>query len=197
MDNKHAQTPEHIFERIGKKSFASLSEQEQQQVLQYFTKEEYEELNNAAMLLKDSRQAGSTQAYRPAKTALLKQFDKTYAGPSLFSFASAVWKIAAVCLLFLSGWLCHYLASHSYNNANIMAVIDTVYLAPQTVIKYDTVYIEKTDARQKARPMQYRMQERRDATECQPSQIRPYHTGNPMPRKPRGADDSIGNPLAG
>jgi hypothetical protein len=194
MENKHAHTPESVFNLLGKKSFASLSAEEQQLVIQYLTVEEYEELHTAALFLGKSMLAGSTAAYHPAKTALLQQFDKKHTGPTLFSMTSSLWKIAAVCLLFLSGWLCHYLASHSRTHNAIMAVVDTVYLTPQTVIRYDTVYIEKPAAsRQHARPMQ----ERRDATECHSSQVRRYQTGSTdaPPCKVSEGEDSLNTPM--
>jgi hypothetical protein len=204
MENKQEHIPSVLFDWIEDKPFSSLDQQQQNEVLQNVSEEEYNELHHAASAIRLSREAGSTMRSMPVKQDLLQKFDRKHKPAfSLFPYMNILWKIAAVFLLFASGWLCHYLAGYKAN-ASPMAVADTVYITEQgePVKIFDTVYLEepRSSANEKSAPVRShdKMREERDATDRVHEHINmiPARSldSSPSPRRDDHRDDSLLKP---
>ncbi len=187
MDHQHEHIPSIIFDWIEHRPFISLQEAEREQVLLYFSREEYEELHQASFYIQKSQQAGRTSSYSPVKLDLLKAFDKSFqVKETPRPFLHLLWKAAAIFLLFLSGWLCHYLAGYRHSSAEIMAAVDTVFITEKNTLEpvhiFDTIYLEEGHSKPTDQPhaekAMHQMQENRDATEFVPRhlQVHPPRT---------------------
>jgi hypothetical protein len=171
----HEHLPQVIFDWLENRHFSTLTSAEQEQVLAYFSEEEYNELHNNAFYIRKSLQAGSTSGHAPVKAGLLKTFDKTYTDTQRpFPFLQVFWKIAAVFLLFATGWLCHYLSGYKHNASETMA--DTVYITQKNLYTpekiFDTIYIgtdRESPGTTKIKHGYDKMREKRDATEYIPA----------------------------
>jgi hypothetical protein len=204
MENKQAHILSELFEWIEHKPFSALDERQQNEVLQNVPEQEYNELHQAATAIRSTREAGSTMRNMPVKQSLLQKFDSHHKPAfSLFPYMNILWKIAAVFLLFASGWLCHYLAGYR-PNASPMAVADTVYITEQgePVKIFDTIYLEepRSAAKEVSSPIlsQDKMREKRDATNRVHEHINLIPARSidspPVPRRDGHRDDSLLKP---
>lgn len=143
--------PSHILEHIGSKSFAQLSSAEQQEVLQYLTREEYDAFHEAASLAHDwEREA--PQPDPAIGQHLQQQFEKRYnkERPSVMLYPVQLWKVAAVFLLMAGAGTWLLLQAKGKQEVTYITLKDTVYVpsfasGDQALKIYDTVYIKEQD----------------------------------------------------
>jgi hypothetical protein len=130
MKNKSEQIPSYLFELIMTNSFDTLSIDNKNEVLRYFTEDEYTELYQANQLIESTKYVSRKQTI---KNDLLNRFDETHLKPTrILSFEkSFVWKAASILLLTST-----LLLSYSHFNKKIIEHTNTI-------VNHDTVYIEK------------------------------------------------------
>ncbi len=132
--------PEIIFEWLSE-PFQSLNDKQQEEVLLYFTAEEFDEMHQAMTAIENNRQRPSAAMYR-VKQELLAEFDKKFNGRSnarsLF-VPIDMWKAAAVFFFLMGSWFAiGYFRPQEFIHPKTMTTIDTVYLEKNF---YDTVYV--------------------------------------------------------
>lgn len=202
--------PEHIppiiFDWIEERAFASLSTTEKAMVLEHLSEYEYNELYLSAFYIRKSMEAGSTSGQQPVKLSLLKTFDHTHSGRHrILPFMNMFWKVAAVFLLFMTGWLCHYLSGYRQNPSEIMADADTLYITQKTsdlMSIFDTIHIGldySSLSQEKDQQDHNKLQEKRDATEYIPAGMKMLLPGVPashpyMREGEYSTDDSLLKP---
>ena len=124
--------PNEVFDWIQSSPFEALLPEQQTLVQDYFSKQEYNDMHYAYLLLASSR------VYQPAiisrKEILMNQFDLHHATSqeSALSTSSLFWKVAAIFLFVTSICLSYYQITHAHiEQAN-------------TLVQHDTIYIDRT-----------------------------------------------------
>src|SRR5688572_2818850 len=122
--------PEIIFEWLNK-PFEFLNDKQQQEVLLYFTAEEFDEMHLAMTAIEHNRQRPSEAMYR-VKQDLLGEFEKKFNGKSnvrsLFGRID-MWKAAAVFFFLMGSWFAvGYFRPEEFIHPKTVTTIDTVYL---------------------------------------------------------------------
>lgn len=123
--------PNHIFELALQKSFNELTETEAQEVLNYLSKTEYNDLyegSKIVQLLKHQPLPIDTQLQQ--RSQLIKKLKSQRSNQKLLDYPVALWKVAASLLLIL-------LIGGIYFKSNLIPK-QTIYVA-----SIDTLYIDK------------------------------------------------------
>ena len=147
MKNNIEQIPTSIFEWTMKSSFSDLSKSQQEEVLLFMTKEDYNEMFVGSLTSISSLESGESNKTR-IKNALSAHYDKLYQQKIAIKHESnsLFWKIAATFLLFGSMGLTFLLLKKTdqLKHVNNIASTDTVYMqASMPAYKIiDTVYLE-------------------------------------------------------
>lgn len=130
MKNNIENVPSEIFDWINSLSFEALHTDQQERVLQHFSKEEYHELFESNRNIQNALQQSK---YHSGKEDLLSLFDEKHPEKKHLSFwkNDVLWKAASVLLLLSTLWF-------SLRNLKEKALTDT-----KVVVKYDTVFVEK------------------------------------------------------
>jgi hypothetical protein len=143
MPTEHNHIPSEVFDWIEHLSFQELNKQQQAKVLQYFSRDVYEELHVAAKEIKKGLQPAID-----TKSNLLQAFDKKYPtkGNAIPFPATALWKAAVVILLLGVGMLQFSLLNERSNTGTMVQTIhDTLtvvrQIASAPIVVHDTVAI--------------------------------------------------------
>lgn len=147
--------PEEIFKLFEKYPFESLSKEQQKEVLQTFSREEYDLLFYTNIKVKSVLDTGSS------KEKLLREFDLKHGiKKGYFPLRGNVWKYAASILL--CGILALQFFIFKRGNQTSVAIErlrDTVYVVKNsitdTIRKYDTVLLKSAIAEKPAYPSAY------------------------------------------
>ncbi len=125
--------PNEVFDWIQSSTFDALLTEQQAIVMTYLTKQEYDEMHDAYVLL------ASSNKHKPAihsrKEVLLDQFDLHHGSnqETALSSSTIFWKVAAILLFVTSICLSYYQLTHTHiEQAN-------------TLVQHDTIYIERTN----------------------------------------------------
>jgi len=158
MKTEPENIPDHLFDWLENRSFHSLSEVEKTLVLHFFSKEEFEEMQSAAIAVKSPKAPQN----KTSKSNLLDRFDAVHANgsenakPAIFQMP--VWRAAAIALLLICFGLAHRILNTTLSKPIGTAIkVDTVYLvkqiasAPEKI--FDTIYISKTTATPKSKEL--------------------------------------------
>jgi len=176
MKSDSENIPAALFDWLEKYNFSSLDSAQQSEVLEYFSAEEYSELRQSVLSIESVKQNDAISGLRrpePLATArrvlrkqeLLNRFDEKHRKPAIaYRFLNrpiALWKAAAVFLLFGSGWMTHYfLREKAASPEPVIAVMDTMYVTKEAmpVLEkiYDTVYIKQQAGPSSIRKIYYK-----------------------------------------
>ncbi|MFM2224007.1 MAG: hypothetical protein RJA07_209 [Bacteroidota bacterium] len=144
MPTSEQNIPTQIFDWMSESNFDSLQKNEQNVVLQFFTKEEFDELNFASTQIKSftKKQTGSKQF-------LLSEFDKQHGQKEkqfFFTDSSMLWK-AAVLLLLMGVGILQFSILNKNGTTDVVAqtIHDTIFSVKNIVTEpikiHDTVLI--------------------------------------------------------
>ena len=161
MKNEN-ELPAEILELSGKKTFSLLSQTEQNMVLKFFTEKEYDELYLAS---RDAAQYFATDKnVKPPlslKQNLVMAFRQKHQHQnSVLRHTVALWKAAAVFLLFFSGTCLYVSKSAPSQSASEKLVHDTVFVEKKieqikhiidTVVEYRYAAANTNSARKKTK----------------------------------------------
>src|SRR5690348_6576448 len=130
MKNNMEQIPDYLFDWMEKAPFSSLANNQQAEVLKYFSKEEYESLHSTAVNVKNI--SSQSIASKGRKRELMEEFDRVYKKSSesnyFFMQPVALWKAAVFLILVGSGWLYSLILFKKDAGPFQMASADTVYV---------------------------------------------------------------------
>lgn len=152
MKGDPTKIPSHIFDWLEQKNFSSLSASQQEEVLLYFSKEDYEEMHQAVSGIRSVNEEGQAARKAMRKADLLQRFDtvhkKNTSRINLFQKPVTLWKAAAVFLLFGSAAVYATLVRRSLPVQEVLVTLrDTVYVMQEVksdpVHIFDTVYLVK------------------------------------------------------
>ncbi len=143
--------PSYIFDWLEKFSFLSLNQEQQKEVLKYFSEEEYDELHKSCLSIKSNYEPFLSYSSYARKQDLLGRFEARSEKKRKFALIilpHALWKVAASILLIGCGWSLHYfIPANNKTDNSLVTVIDTFFVSKEVVsdpIKiYDTVYLVK------------------------------------------------------
>ena len=148
MKNSNEEIPQFILDIIGKKNFESLNQEEQNKVLQFFSKEEYNLINRSLSVI--NKQVISKNENRETiRQNLIDKFEQKHEKKAnFFVLLGMAWKAAAILVLIGTGWFSHYLLNPKQElTASQIKEIDTVYLTQQIemppIRTVDTIFIER------------------------------------------------------
>lgn len=111
MKTDPEQLPSQIFDWVNACSFESLTAAQQQAVLQHLTAQQYNELHQAAAAVSGTLQLPQTPGHAARKAQLIKRFQEAHQPKGDPAFrAASLWRLAAVLLLTLSGWMFHWMS---------------------------------------------------------------------------------------
>jgi len=147
MRNEIEKVPVHILDWLEEKEFASLTNDERQQVLQYFSEEEYIDLHAVRQSIRLNNPLGAITGREKSEKELLKLLRMRKTNKVISLKKVVIWQAAAIALFIVSGVLTFYMFSfRNAGGSSIMAITDTVYLnhdaVAQPVVIHDTFYID-------------------------------------------------------
>lgn len=148
MNTDFENIPSELFDWLQRLSFEELDARQQQRVLACFSKEEYDSMHAAAMVLHEVS-GGRRPERTPSRKALLARFDAQHAEAkvlTLFPSKVLLWQAASAILLILSGGLFYRMIDLKKNGiVQHLATADTVYVdrevRAQPSVIYDTIYL--------------------------------------------------------
>jgi hypothetical protein len=152
MKSDSENIPVQLFDWLEKYNFTSLDSVQQAEVLAWFSADDYAELRQSILAIRSVKQKESGSSRVARKQDLLNRFDERHKKPAaamlFLSRPIALWKVAAVLLLFSSGWMTHhFLKVKTPVPAAGIAAIDTIYVTREVMPAlekiYDTVYIRQ------------------------------------------------------
>jgi hypothetical protein len=206
MENNKEDIPAGIFNWMETRGFASLDAGEKKDVLAFLSESEYDALHKTAAGLRMVQRLGKAPRHSEIKANLLGAFDAKQPGKTkmkILPHVAVLWKIAAVFLLFASGWLFHFLIDYKNGpSSSLVAEIDTVYITrtiePAIVKIFDTIYPGdevQASPKKSYNKVTAKKTEGRDATLLVPQKKRSSaksHDSTPeMIRENRDRDDSL------
>jgi len=124
--------PNEVFDWIQSSTFEALLPTQQAIVMDYFSKQEYNEMHDACLLL------ASNSTHKPAihsrKEILMDQFDLHHATnqETTLSSSTIFWKVAAILLFVTSICLSYYQLTHTHIEQT------------NTLVQHDTIYIDRS-----------------------------------------------------
>lgn len=143
--------PAHIYDLAERFRFADLGEQDRKNVLEYVDENTYNDLHMAAVAIRQSIVKTPAPGKNQRRQQLLTVFDahneKRPVVIPLWKQPVALWKVAAVVVLLLTGWTSVFIGMKKEPEKNLVASVDTVYVTkevPSEPVKiHDTVYVER------------------------------------------------------
>ena len=147
MNRNLEQVPAIIFDWLESQDFLKLNTSQQDEVLKYFSRDEYEEMRKSFLDIKLAFIPNNAVIDSNRQHVLLTHFDKHNAYKKVLT-PLFIWRAAALLLLLLSGGLFYKLLTMKNAIVNTQVVLaDTVYVnkeiksAPEII--HDTLYITK------------------------------------------------------
>ena len=150
-DNNHESIPDFIYECLGKYTFDELNERQKKEVQNFLTREEYSELHTEYQFIQKAISPPPLTRKHDRKEIILAAFDEKHGsrfkpGILLINF-QVIGKIAAMLILFGSGWFLHGVFNNSSPQLSaVKNLIDTVFvennLSEHALSKPDTVFKE-------------------------------------------------------
>lgn len=151
MEHNFEKIPAHIFDWIEVQAFEQLSTSQQALVLNFFTKEDYNQMHQTALELKAASGADRNLRNESRKNAVMAHFDNIHPVVKVMPLntrLAMVWQAAAILLFLLSGWLFYQLFDlKNESGLQQVANVDTVYVDKEVKsdpeIIRDTIYLYK------------------------------------------------------
>lgn len=156
-DNNHKSLPDFIYDYLGKYTFEELNESQKNELKSFVTEEEYSELHAEYHLIKKAISPPPIMYNQAHKKIILAAYDEKQRSrfkPGILQINfQVIGKIAAMLIMFGSGWILHGVFNNSSSELSaVKNLIDTVfvennlsehmYSKPDTVIK-EIVKIER------------------------------------------------------
>lgn len=149
INSNVAEIPEYIFEWMQEFSFSELEKEQQAEVLEHFSEEEYNSLYKATSELREHKPAFQTPRREAIKVDLMERFEKKHAAPVVVQQESNVvyWKAAAglALLIAVGSMTFSFLKTGKTGSDSLASRIDTVFverqMAAEPQIIHDTVFI--------------------------------------------------------
>jgi hypothetical protein len=150
MNTNFEKTPTVIFDWIEKFSFEELTVSQKEEVLNYFSESDYEQMHHTSLSVKAvSKNDSDFNLHR--KEFVMHRFDAYHLKKSnTFSlwYNANLWQAAAIFLFLISGWLFYHVFDLKKEQAlRVIASVDTVYIEREVAstpeIVHDTVYYYK------------------------------------------------------
>ena len=178
--------PTLIFDWIETHSFELLEIEQQQEVLIYFSENEYDELHLAAISTQNHLEE-MVDVNTVIEQKLIESFDRKFSHQqkkSIMFYSVQLWKVAALFLFIGGGALWIVLQAKAHKEISYITIKDTVYVPSfaenEDVVKvYDTVYInsgaQKTAKRETRHRIEMSASNQKETTAFIPSSIPGIH----------------------
>lgn len=178
--------PTLIFDWIETHRFESLEKEQQQEVLIYFSKNEYDELHLAAVSTQNHLEE-MLDVNPVIEQKLMKSFEQKFSHhpkKSILFYSIQLWKVAALFFLIGGGTLWVVLQAKAHKEISYVTIKDTVYVpsftGTENLIKvYDTVYInsgaQKTAKKETRHRIEMSTSHQKETTAFVPSSIPGIH----------------------
>lgn len=139
--NENQHIPNELFNLVESKPWSALNENDKTLVLNYISKEEYDNLHKMFI---STITLNSTEQHLTLPLSIKTQLDKTFKKQHQKSIMIPLWQAAAVLVMMLGGFVFYSIRSNAMDKVIVNTIRDTVYV-PQIVSsevkKTDTVIV--------------------------------------------------------
>lgn len=139
--NENQHIPNELFNLVESKPWSALNENDKTLVLNYISKEEYDNLHKMFI---STMALNSTEQHLTLPLSIKTHLDKTFKKHHQKSIMIPLWQAAAVLVMMLGGFVFYSIRSNAMDKVIVNTIRDTVYV-PQIVSsevkKTDTVIV--------------------------------------------------------